>query len=131
MRKVFIFFIAGVFMFIAPFLFVMELRPFIGWLSGFAWLSLWGPLTALLNAIMMGSVLDQMHVFNEGLSMASRYLFWTKGAENMAIMGYLSWMVPMLSAVVVGWLGFKTTGLIWASSGPVRSGQAAGNERMS
>ncbi|QTA78482.1 Putative conjugal transfer protein TraG N-terminal domain-containing protein [Desulfonema limicola] len=97
-----------------PFMLLNNFKVPLGWFGLLLWLSLWGVMLSVINAIYTDQLIEvTSHVAatasgNHTLSFGNRWYLWSESTNVLAGMGLsVSWMIP-LSGIVLSWLGLKT-----------------------
>lgn len=98
----------GLFVMLIPFVLMNNFGVLKGWLGGFIWLSLWGPMLAIINAIYMSQMLQVFATMStSGLTYGNRFTVWQEATDVLTGIGIAcSWVLP-LSGMIAGWLGIK------------------------
>lgn len=96
-----------------PFMLLNNFRVPTGWFGLLLWLSLWGVMLSIINAIYTDQLIDvtsNIAVSTSGarsLTFGNRWHLWSESTNVLAGMGLsVSWMIP-LSGVILSWIGLR------------------------
>jgi hypothetical protein len=127
MKSILLAVVCGLWVVLVPLVFLNEFKVLKGWMLLLVWLSLWGPLLAIINGIytdQLSNVLGNLSA--SGFTFGNRWKVWTEATNCMAGIGMAcAWVLP-LSGIAIGWLGFRSPGSMAVERGLQGAVQGAG-----
>ena len=106
------------FPFVGMFFIIQSAKPFIAWIFGLAWVSMWQPIQALVQAIMAGYLsqsITSLTATTGGFSLGNLWMIATKTGHSFMVAGLILMSTPTIAAMILSWMGVRTTSMLFAS----------------